>query len=73
MAQRYLANSEIYNEIFNSKIIAVDGGARGEIFEPFDRLNEEITHFYRFEPDQDAPVEQRPNETIIRKAIWSER
>lgn len=72
MAQRYLANSEIYNEIFKNKIIAVDGGARGEIFEPFDRLNENIAHYYRFEPDQDAPVEEKSNETIIRKAIWSE-
>jgi len=72
MVEKYLANSILFNEHFNSKIVAVDGGARGEVFEPFDRLNKDIAHVYRFEPDQDANIDVEENQTIFKKAIWKE-
>lgn len=72
MKKKYLLNTDAINEILHkNKIVVIDGGARGEIFKPFNLLNKNILQVIRFEPDPDATVvNTSDNDLIIRKALW---
>lgn len=69
---KVLINEVWFQEaISKSKINVVDGGARGEVFEPFNLVNPEFLHVIRFEPDNNAAIETSENHTVIPKALWS--
>src|SRR5947207_3294583 len=53
-------------------LVIVDGGARGELFEPLNTLSTESRVVVRFEADANAPVVSSEGDVVQRKAIWSE-
>ena len=63
---------EIIELLRADKIVIVDGGARGEIFSPFDRVDTEVWHAYRFEPDPGAEIISSSQSTVIPKALWKQ-
>ncbi len=69
---KLLINSSIYKEILdNDRLIVVDGGARGSIFQPFDQVKPDRLFVIKFEADPKANVVKNDNELIINKALWN--
>jgi FkbM family methyltransferase len=52
-------------------VIIVDGGARGGVTPPLDRIATNRRVVVRFEPDLGATVDTGPSEKVLRKALWS--
>ncbi len=73
--KNYILNeSAIIDILKNDKIVVIDGGARGELFAPFNFVNREIIQVMRFEPDVDAEVvDSTSNDLVFRKALWNSR
>ncbi len=72
--KNYILNTPSIVELLSkNKIVVVDGGARGELFRPFNLVNKKIIKVLRFEPDSDATFTQNvdADELIIPKALWS--
>jgi len=67
-----LAEVPIVRQLLGGRrLSAVDGGARGEVFSPFDRLAPKDRLVVRFEPDPDAKLVVAEDEIVFRKALWS--
>jgi len=65
-------HSKIFKTLLNgSKIVVLDGGARGSIFSPFDQIDAELLCVVKVEPDAAAPVTNNQHEVILNKAIWN--
>lgn len=71
--KKLLLNAKWVQEILiNKKIVIVDGGARGDLFGPFDQVNNKIINVLRFEADADAVMSESSNFTIFPNALWKE-
>lgn len=67
-------NSDLFLELSNnSKIVILDGGGRGALFAPFDKVQRDRLLVLRVEPDNGAEVKQTENEIIFQKAIWNKK
>jgi len=51
----------------------VDGGSRGNLFDPFDGVSSELLTVLRFEPDPSAEIIRSKGEIIFDRGLWSER
>lgn len=72
--RKLLINSKfILNSLKQDKIILVDAGARGTLFEPFNKVNSNILKVILFEPDNTAKVEVSNNKIYFNKGIWCEK
>jgi FkbM family methyltransferase len=70
-------NRFIYSPLFRellkgSKVVIIDGGARGNLFSPFDTVPHDLLQVIKVEPDAAASVSELANEMVFNKAIWSE-
>lgn len=72
MAQLLLNQAFFKEHLAEHPITVIDGGARGEIFRPFDEVDEEMLRVIRFEPDPDASVSKEGGQIVIPKALWCE-
>lgn len=64
-------NSELFKKLLDDqKIVILDGGARGDLFEPFDKVTSDVLIVVKVEPDSSALVENKNNEIVLNKAIW---
>ncbi|HLP56500.1 MAG TPA: FkbM family methyltransferase [Fluviicola sp.] len=64
-------HSTICRELLNgSKIVLLDGGARGSLFPPFDKVDPKLLTVVKVEPDASAPVTKSEQEVVFNKAIW---
>jgi len=71
MRRKYLLNQSFFKKYLNGTAIKViDGGARGDIFEPFNKVDNSILQMTRFDPDPDAVITGK-SDVLIRKALWS--
>jgi len=74
MSKYILDNPVIIDLLRNDKIVVIDGGARGELFPPFNALNREIVQVLRFEPDANAqPEDNSENDLVFNKALWNSK
>lgn len=65
-------HSNTFKTLLNgSKIVVLDGGARGSIFSPFDQIDPELLCVVKVEPDPSAPVTNSQQEVVLNKAIWN--
>lgn len=73
--KKYLLNHEYVKTLLKEhKIVVVDGGARGELFSPFNRLDKDLLRVLRFEPDANSDVVVRQgNDMVFRKALWNRK
>jgi len=62
----------ISNFCKENRVIVVDGGSRGELFNPFDRVSNEHMVVLRFEPDPHATIVKSSTEVIFNKGLWNE-
>lgn len=70
--KKHFINSDLYqNHIDGEKITIIDGGARGEIFPPFSKVNPALIRVIRFEPDPGASIVEGDNHIVLNKGIWS--
>lgn len=60
-----------YSKVKSDKFVLVDGGAAGELSEPFDFAKSVILSV-RFEPRGEGEVLKSPNEIYIDGGLWSE-
>lgn len=68
----YLLNHPAVREILSGNaIVVVDGGARGRVFAPMDKLHPEVISLIRFEPDPNAVIHSTDREVIVPKALWN--
>lgn len=64
-------HSKTCKELLNgSKIVLLDGGARGSLFSPFDQVDPSLLIVVKVEPDASAPVTKSEQEVVFNKAIW---
>lgn len=70
MRKLLINSSKIKSLLENDKFIVLDGGARGDIFSPFDLVNKKLLKIVRFEPDPKAKLEETENQIIVPKGIW---
>lgn len=67
-----LLNHPHISEILqDSPIVIIDGGARGDISPPFDKVKSDILLAIRFEPDEAAPIVKSKNEILINEGLWN--
>ncbi len=70
-SRKYLINNPYFKDFLEkNKIIIIDGGARGEIFKPFNEVNQDAFYHIRFEPDPEAEILKTSNGMIVPKALW---
>jgi len=66
-----LANDpEVLSYLSSDKIVVVDGGSAGKVFEPFDKIKQ-ACYFFRFEP-RDGKGETESESHYINGGLWSE-
>jgi FkbM family methyltransferase len=71
---QHLLNSAFFaNELGESKISVIDGGARGELFSPLNRIDTSRLQVIRFEPDAEAEIVGESDDIVVSKALWSEK
>lgn len=69
----YFLDSEIYSEIVkNEKLVILDGGSRGDLFEPFNKVAREKLLVIGFEPDPNAKTVSSENSISVNRALWNE-
>ena len=73
MKKHLLNNKEISNLFHDDPIVVLDGGARGELFKPFNELDASILKVLKFEPDPGAEIKQSGNEIIVPKALYDKK
>lgn len=67
-----LINAPFLKEILSKhNIVVVDGGAKGELFTPFNRVDKSVFTVLRFEPNSESEVLTDKNEMVFNKALWS--
>lgn len=73
MAKRKLViHQEAITEFLKeNRMVVVDGGGRGALFQPFDRIPQNLRTVLRFEPDPDAEIIKSDNEIIFNKGLWN--
>lgn len=64
-----LIDSDRFQQALGRRLRIVDGGARGHLEPPLDRISPEHRTVARFEPDAAADV--TAGDQVIRKALWS--
>jgi FkbM family methyltransferase len=65
-------DSAIYRRLTGERrVVIVDGGARGELVPPLDRIRAPYRTVVRFEPDAEAEIVTSEGEIVLRKALWS--
>lgn len=67
-----LNQDNIIKILSDDKIVLVDGGARGELFKPFNLVNPAIVFSLRFDPDPDCEIIKSDNHLVISKALWKD-
>lgn len=68
--RKYLLNQTFFSTLINNEPIQViDGGARGSVFAPFDKINPSALQLIRFDADPNAKIIGQ-NDIIIKKALW---
>jgi FkbM family methyltransferase len=66
-------HSPLFRDLLKgSKIVIIDGGARGDLFPPFDSVAPDLLQIIKVEPDASANVTRLSNEVVFNKAIWNE-
>lgn len=69
-----LFNSTEFKDILlEDKITLLDGGARGEIFPPFNNVNKDLLKIVRFEPDPNAKIITNEDEVVVPMGIWNKK
>lgn len=53
-------------------MVVVDGGSRGALFEPFNKVDKQLLKVLRFEPDPGATVLKSEGEVAFNKGLWKE-
>jgi FkbM family methyltransferase len=53
-----------------SPLAVIDGGARGKLFRPFNRVPPDMLQVVRFDPDEEAEIIAGSRDIIVRKALW---
>jgi FkbM family methyltransferase len=72
MKNYVLKNPQVEELLRTHKLVIVDGGARGSLFRPFDKLNPDLITAIRFDPDPDADFEKSSTrDVIVNKALWN--
>lgn len=66
-----LNNKKISKLLHNDPIVVLDGGARGELFSPFNQLSSTILKVMKFEPDPGAKIIHTENEIVVPKALYN--
>lgn len=67
-----IINAPFIEEVLSAnKIVVVDGGAKGELFTPFNQVNKSVFTVLRFEPNSEAEITKNDNEIIFNKALWN--
>ena len=56
MKMYILNNPSVQDLLSDNRIVVVDGGARGELFSPFNLVDKGILRIVRFEPDPGANI-----------------
>ncbi len=54
----------------DSPLVVVDGGSRGQVFAPFDKVPADRLLVARFEPEPGAPIEVRATDVTFRQGLW---
>lgn len=71
--KNFLINNDAFKDLLSdSPIIIIDGGARDELFEPFNLVEKSRIKVVKFEADVDAFVEKNENVVIYHKALWKD-
>ena len=70
MKKHLLNNKTINDLLINDPIVVLDGGARGELFKPFNGINSEIVKVLKFEADPGATIVNTKNEIVVPKALF---
>lgn len=67
-----IINAPFFKEILEKdKLIVVDGGAKGELFKPFNQVDKSVFTVLRFEPNSETEVITDKNEIVFNKALWN--
>lgn len=67
-----LIHSPFIKEILEKeKLIIVDGGAKGELFKPFNLVDKSVFTVLRFEPNSETEVITNNNDIVFNKALWN--
>src|SRR5437763_15857098 len=65
------SSAPIRRLLHDRRVVLVDGGARGALPPPLDRIDPAHRWVVRFEPDESAEVDEGPGERSVRHALWS--
>src|SRR5690242_19368768 len=67
-----LFNGSLYRRLTaGEKLCILDGGARGELFDPFDKVPADLIHAIRIEPDPNAELTSSTTSIVHNKALWN--
>lgn len=71
--KKFLLNQPAIVDILKKdNIVVIDGGARGDLFAPFNKVNKNIIKVIRFDPDPDASFNNvSPQDIVFHKALWN--
>jgi FkbM family methyltransferase len=70
--KEYLFNDKDFIELLkDNRLIVIDGGARGTVFNPMNFINKAVIQVIRFEPDADATIVNNSDDIVISKALWN--
>jgi len=70
--RKVISHSHAENFLKKNRLVVVDGGSRGALFEPFNTVSNELLTVLRFEPDPSANIQISADEIIINKGLWKE-
>lgn len=70
--RKHIINQDFFQKLLSSQILVIDGGARGNIFFPFNKVKKDNLKIIRFEPDPNASITHSNNEITYNKGIWKE-
>ncbi len=70
--RKVLLNQPFIKELLEgNKLVIIDGGARGDLFSPFNIVDEKILKVIRFEADAGAQIVSNEKEIVVPKALWN--
>lgn len=70
----YLLNQAFIEQLLiDDRISILDGGARGEVFAPFNKVSKSVLKVIRFEPDPNAEIIENEDEIVVPKGLWSKK
>ena len=73
MKKNLLNQAFIEELLIHDKITILDGGARGEIFAPFDKITSNILKVIRFDADPNAQIIEDKNGIVVPKGLWNSK